>query len=542
MSAALQVGTNGITLEQREAYIEHVCVPCRDDLWLWIQKAYPWGVPGSVLEHREPAPWQKKLAIAISKDLKAMRAGTKKKKPIMWVIKSGHGVGKSTFMGWANDWNLATSPGARGTCTANTEDQLKDKTWAELLKWHKMSLSRPFFTWTATTYMANDKEWGKNWSCKAQSWSERTPEAIAGLHNAGNRVLLCFDEASAIPKIIFETVMGAFTDDDTICIWLVFGNPTRNSGPFYECFNKYKKMWNRLTLDSREVPGTNLEVINGWVDTYGEDSDFVRIRVRGIFPRRSAQQFISTEVVEESMARKAAAGFDDILICGIDLARNGDCASVMYWRKGRDGKSIPPDIYPDDPNSEVFVAKCAARLKDMQPDLIFADGGGLGGPIIDRLNGLGFDVIEIQSAWPAIDEEHNANRRVEMWAKGKEWLKTGAVWDSEEFKAELTVIEAMPNARGRNMLESKESLQKRGEASPDIADAFMLTFAYDITPELQVEKQQRQRDSATTAEQKYEHWADMAPVSGDDKYRENDQRHERMLRFEKSGIVQRREK
>jgi hypothetical protein len=53
-------------------------------------------------------------------------------------------------------------------------------------------------------------------------------EAFAGLHNAGRRVVVIFDEASAIDPIIFETVEPIATDANTQVIWCCFGNPLRN--------------------------------------------------------------------------------------------------------------------------------------------------------------------------------------------------------------------------------------------------------------------------------------------------------------------------
>src|ERR1039458_1186404 len=87
------------------------------------------------------------------------------------------------------------------------------------------------------------------------------------------------------------------TDENTEIIWLAFGNPTQNTGRFRECFGKFKHRWKTFQIDSRTVEGTNKEQINKWIDDYGEDSDFVRVRVRGEFPRAGSSQFIASDVV-----------------------------------------------------------------------------------------------------------------------------------------------------------------------------------------------------------------------------------------------------
>lgn len=135
-------------------------------------------------------------------------------------------------------------------------------------------------------------------------WSEHRTEAFAGLHNQGKRIIVIFDEASAIPDVIWETTEGALTDADTEIIWGVFGNPTRNTGRFRECFGRFRHRWHLWQVGSRATKLTNKEQINQWIADYGEDSDFVRVRVRGVFPRAGDMQFISTEMAEAAMSDK----------------------------------------------------------------------------------------------------------------------------------------------------------------------------------------------------------------------------------------------
>src|SRR5690606_34243518 len=93
-----------------------------------------------------------------------------------------------------------------------------------------------FFTVTATAYFSKDPTRERTWRIDAVPWSEKNPEAFAGLHNKGKRLLMIMDEASAILDVIWETAEGALTDSDTEIIRLAFGNPTRNIGRFRECF------------------------------------------------------------------------------------------------------------------------------------------------------------------------------------------------------------------------------------------------------------------------------------------------------------------
>ena len=153
-----------------------------------------------------------------------------------------------------------------------------------------------------------------------------------------------FDEASAISDRIWEVSEGALTDDETEIVWLAFGNPTRNTGRFRECFGRFRHRWDCAHIDSRQVEGTNKPQLDQWVLDYGEDSDFVRVRVKGIFPHSGAMQFISSGLVEEAMSpgREGFGTIYDPLVMGVDVARFGDDRSVIRFRRGRDGRSIPP--------------------------------------------------------------------------------------------------------------------------------------------------------------------------------------------------------
>lgn len=483
MSAA----TSDIAQSDVDRYLEFA-VSCQNDPVRWIEHAYPWGVSGTALAQAEPHKWHIETATLIRDELEAIRSGEKPIMPIQISVASGHGIGKSALTAMLNDWNMSTMRNARGVTTANTLDQLKDKTWAEMSKWHNLSISRPFFTWTATQLFSSESGDRKSWATQAAPWNEQNTEAFQGLHNRDRRILLQFDEASAIPRIIWEVIDGAKTDENTQIIHLAWGNPTRNSGFFYETFGKRSSYWHSRQIDSRDVPGTNKELMQQWAEEHGEDSDFFRIRVRGLFPRASAEQFISTPDVEKAMARDGVSLADDPLICGIDFARSGNCSTVMYWRRGKDGQLHQPDIYKGETDSMVLVSKLAHRLKELQPDIIYGDADGLGGPIVDRLLELGFNIVGVHSASSSEFPERNLNKRADMWLKGKNWIQDGgALWNDERFKSELTVLEVIANASSKLQMESKISLLKRGEASPDIADAFMLTHAYETTELISIE-------------------------------------------------------
>src|SRR5215471_1241087 len=245
---------------------------CTTDPLAFVKGAFPWGEQGTILEKEEgPEVWQAEVLRMVAEGLIDLRQA------IRIATASGHGVGKSALVAWLIIWAISTKPDTRGVVTANTESQLKTKTWAELGKWFHLFIGREHFKLTATCLFHVERE--RTWRIDMVPWSERNTEAFQGLHNKGRRLLLIFDEGSAIPDLIWEVAEGAMTDADTQIIWCVFGNPTRNTGRFRECFpgHRYAKFWQTKQVDSREVRFTNKEQISSWIGAYGEDSDFVRV-------------------------------------------------------------------------------------------------------------------------------------------------------------------------------------------------------------------------------------------------------------------------
>lgn len=405
-------------------------------------------------------------------------------------VASGHGVGKSACTAWLVDWLMSTRPFAKGVVTANTSAQLESKTWAEIAKWTKRCITGHWFevnTGRGSMKMYH-KQHPEAWQCTAQTSREENAEAFAGLHAANSTPFYIFDEASAIPEAIYDVAEGGLTDGEPH-IYL-FGNPTRNSGAFHRCFNGMRHRWNCRQIDSRSVAITNKEQINQWVEDYGEDSDFVRIRVRGVFPRAGSMQFIDSELVGAAMVREAEASLYDPLILGVDPARFGDDQTVIYFRKGRDGRTHPP-IKLRGADTMTTAAKVAEIYESMRPDGIFVDGGGVGGGVVDRLRQLRVPCIEVQfgsspdRSIPGQELIAYANKGAEMWGNMRDWLKGGAIPDDHELRTELESREygyVLIKGRDSIQLESKRDMKERGLASPDIADALALTFAYPVQP------------------------------------------------------------
>lgn len=411
--------------------------------------------------------------------------GTRPVKPVREATSSGHGIGKSAITAWLTNWIMSTRPHCKGVVTANTSSQLESKTWAEIAKWTKRCITGHWFqvtTGKGAMRMVH-KQHPESWRVDAQTCREENSESFAGLHAASSTPFYIFDEASAIPDKIWEVSEGGMTDGEPM--WFVFGNPTRNTGKFFECFNKQRHRWGNRQIDSRSVAITNKDQIQEWVDDYGEDSDFVRVRVRGVFPRASSLQLIGRDLVDLAMARSLQhqSLTHRTAAVGVDVARFGDDQSVIRTRIGRDARTFEPLRFRELDTMQLaskvvehvgFLRNAGLRV------VVFVDGGGVGGGVVDRLRQLSIDVIEVQFGGKADDARKYANKRAEMWGRMKEWLGIGALAKDEALSTDLTGVEYGFTVADQILLESKESMKKRGLASPDDGDALALTFAHPV--------------------------------------------------------------
>lgn len=450
----------------------------------YARYAFPWD--SERLPASGPRQWQAEVLDHIGEKL---RNPATRHQPIRVAVASGHGVGKSAQIGMVTKWALDTCDDARVVITANTESQLLTKTSPELAKWCNLAITADWTKANATSIVSTMPGHEKNWRADLVTWSANNTEAFAGLHNQGKRIVVIYDEASGIDDRVWDVTLGALTDERTEIIWLAFGNPTKNTGRFRECFGKHRNLWATMQLDSRTVEGTNKAYLDEIVRTYGEDSDIARVRVLGQFPSASSLQFIGSDLALEAQKRPAEHIATDPVIFGVDIARFGDDHSTLAIRCGRDARTRPWKRWHGADTMQV-AGDIALEAQKWHPDAIFVDAGAMGAGVIDRLRQLGVEnVFEVnfgakgrEAEWAAGVRIQTANKAAEMWASMRAWLPYGAIPVDQGLFDDLTGREYGYNAAQQIQLEKKEHMKGRGLASPDDADALALTFAEPVQP------------------------------------------------------------
>lgn len=465
-----------------------------DDPLGFVMWAFDWGADASTRVVSLPHPWTFAYDSEFGPDAWACELledigrqvrergfdGAAAVDAVRAAIASGHGIGKSAVTAWLALWLMSTRPNARGVVTASTAPQLESKTWAQIAAWTRRCITRDW--WDVSTGRGSMKLVARvapeSWNCYAQTARAENAESFAGLHAADSSPFFLVDESSGVPDAIHEVMQGAMTDGEPFL--LAFGNPTRNTGWFHGAFNAQRHRWTTRQIDSRSVAITNKRQIDEWIADFGVDSDFVKVRVRGIFPTASSLQFIGRDLVDDAMSRETPPSRYEPIVLGVDPARFGDDSSVIFTRVGRDGRTWEP-IRLRQVDTMQLAARVAERVNFFRaaghPVVINVDGGGVGGGVVDRLRSLRFDVNEVQFGGRALDPRVYANRRAEIWGAMKAWLAGGALPRDEALASDLTSPEYAYNAANAIQLERKESMKARGLASPDTADALACTFA-----------------------------------------------------------------
>jgi hypothetical protein len=458
----------------------------KDNPLAFVMFAFPWGQPGTPLEHfKGPRKWQREVLTHIADHIKANQ-GQLDFNTLRHAVSSGRGIGKSALVSWITIWMMTTRIGSTTIISANSESQLRSVTWAEITKWLATAINSHWFEVSATRLMPAKwltelverdlKKGTRYWGVEGRLWSAENPDAYAGVHNFDG-VLVVFDEASGIDDSIWAVTSGFFTENTPNRFWMAFSNPRRNTGYFYEAFNSKREFWTTKVVDARTVEGTDKQVYQQIIDEYGADSSQAHVEVYGQFPSEGDDQFISASLVDEAMKRPKYQDQSAPIVIGVDPARFGADATVIAIRQGRDIIAIQRHRGDD---TMTVVGHVIEAIEEYKPALVVIDEGGLGAGIVDRLKEQRYKVKGINFGNKSTNPIMYGNKRAEMWGKMKDWLKTASIPLDRFLKTDLISPMMKPDSKGTIFLESKKDMKARGLASPDAADAICVTFAFPV--------------------------------------------------------------
>lgn len=471
---------------------DRLALDFRHDPLGYVRYIYPWG-EGELASYLGPRKWQAEVLEYIGE---WFRNPATRDRVCRIAVSSGQGPGKTTLGVFVGSWANSTCLDSMVRVTANTDRQLTTVMQPEFARWYRRALNADDWAVMTQAIKAADPRHEDTWRLDLMPWSSDNPQAFAGKHNAGRRMVFIFEEASEISDEIFRVANGALTDENTEKLFLIISNPTRNSGYFYEAvFGHQRDRWKSWVIDSRDVEGCNVAEVNGWLAECegNEDADYFRVRARGLYPKGASGQFIDLDLIRQAQMLPCGRQYDYPLLGGLDFAWGGAADNVLRLRKGKDARSFPvlrvKGEFTRDP--AVMTGKVADALSQSYNGEkiahLFVDSAGIAGSVVPRLRDLGFrNVTEINFGADSPDP-HFAYMRDYMWGQLKQWLIDGGCLDKDPgLAADLGKPLLVSDLKQRIKLESKDimiaRLKKMGieSSSPDDADALGLTFARKV--------------------------------------------------------------
>lgn len=416
----------------------------------------------------EPDPWQEECLRAVGRGERRV------------AVRSGHGVGKTTWVSWAAIWYIFTRYPVKIVATSQSAPQLFDAFFAELKRWIKEL--RPEMQ--ALLDVKSDRielmSSPTEAFISARTSRAESPEALAGVHS--DNVMLIGDEASGIPEQVYQAAGGSMSGHTAVTI--LTGNPIRSSGYFYDVFHKMKERWWTLRVSCLDSPRVSKEYVEDIAAQYGLDSNVYRVRVLGEFPRADDDTVIPMELIELAVQRETSCSPSAQVLWGLDVARFGNDSTCLIKRQ-TNVITEPPRTWQglDLMQTSMMVKAEYDSTEEMRrPVEILVDSIGVGAGVVDRLRELGLPARGINvSELPSMTGTY-LNLRAELWFKAKAWLEKRdcSIPRDERLQNELATVryDFQPGS-SKLKIESKDDMKKRGLRSPDVADAFVLTFASD---------------------------------------------------------------
>ena len=394
-------------------------------------------------------------------------------------VRSTHGVGKSSVASWILIHTLLTHLDCKLIVTAPTSGQLFDALFAELKKW----IGEMPEALQDLVDIKSDRISLKSRSAEAfisaRTSRKEQPEALAGVHSQGKVILLC-DEASGIPEQVYESASGSMSGKNTHTILL--GNPTRNSGLFYDTHHKLKGAWRTFHISAYDSDRVSDEFVEEMAMRYGEDSSAFKVRCLGEFAEETDDTIIPLELIDSAIQREIPVDHNVAdTIWALDVARHGADSSVLVKKTGSTITEIKSWKRLDLMElSGRIHAEYDTTEPENRPHELYVDVIGMGYGVLDAINSIGrINAVGINVAESPSQKETYMNLRSELWFKFKSFLenKMCKLPNNEYMIADLIGVKYKFTAAGKIQVESKDQIKKRLGRSPDFADALVLLMA-----------------------------------------------------------------
>ena len=460
----------------------------------------------------DPVLWaEQRLKLFLwSKQREILRAMAKHRKV---AVQSCHEIGKSFIASLIVAWWIDTHEmgQAFAISTAPTGPQVKAVLWREISRRHSEGqLPGRLNTTEWLMRMPSGKE---ELVAMGRKPSDYNPTAFQGLHAPA--LLFVIDEACGVPYSLWEAGDSLIANDDSKA--LAIGNPddpttefkkicspgsgwhviqvgafdtpnfTGESVPTYLRKNLIGELYveekrKRLAPTWKWTPDRSRVVPPG--ETEEEQREAISTanpvwlsKVCGLFPENAVEGTLipMTWIKAAQIRSLPAAGIKKL---GVDVGGGGDSSTIAE----RTGAVVRIRHEDHNPDTMQTCGTVVVWLKKTNASAANIDTIGIGHGVVDRGKEQGLPFVGINVGEAAIDTENFVNRRAELWWAVRERFEKGEIdidENDDDLAGELVELRFKRTSSGKIQIESKAEAKKRGVASPNRADALMLSFADD---------------------------------------------------------------
>lgn len=444
-------------------------------------------------------------------------------------ISAAHDLGKTWLMSKLVLWIGSSFPGAKIITTAPTFNQVKRLLWSEIRTGFQASKFPLGGEMLSTEWKISSDWFAIGFSPQKSSGAgegQGTASSFQGFHGA--MVVIVFDEATGIPKSIWDQAEGMLTSGHVR--FVAIGNPTSRASEFFQCFKS--PAWHKIHLSCFDSPNliangiTDLQALireldlmrelpegeqqarlkgykivqpkllsTSWVVAmalkWGLDHPLFVSKVLGKFPDEDDHVLISLGTVEQAQAREYQPRDTDKHSIGVDVARFGSDKTVITQMHGL--KVFPPKVFVKRETTDI-AGQVVSLIREIPKHhgtqiTVVVDATGVGSGVVDSLNeaqrnGAVPSFVEIREVHfgggveSDEDKKLYLNRKAKMFVRLSQALRENVCLpDDNVYLEELPTVVFKFDSKGRYVIESKDEYKRRtGRPSPDHADSLALAF------------------------------------------------------------------
>lgn len=367
-------------------------------------------------------------------------------------------------------------------------DNLRDGLWKELAHWYGQAplLQRAF---DMTTERIFAREAPQTWFLAGRSYArtadtEAQGRSLSGLHS--KYIAYFIDESGdASPALLRSAEQGLSN-----CAWgkiVTGGNPVSLLGLLYHAVAEQAHRWRVVRItgdpdDPNRSPRISLEWARQMVEAYGRDNAWVQAYILGVFPEGTLNTLLSPDQVRDAMQRHARPEEYEFAQrrIGVDVARFGDDATVLYPRQGI--VAFNPVTMRGAKTHEIAARLILGKANFKSEVEFIDDTGGWAGGVIDACELAQVTLIPVNFSSAATDPRY-FNKRSEIMFRAAEWVKTRGILPNDPQLVREASAHRYWFDKSKLRVADKDQVKKAlGGQSPDHWDALCLTFAWDEMP------------------------------------------------------------